>query len=96
MVVDAVAEIEASKAGSVGNPISKIENSSAAFARFFRELLKDETVPDGIPYAVPWDELEKKAKKIPAKVKSIRGKLNVPHERFHLASDRRYRWAGND
>jgi hypothetical protein len=37
--------------------------------------------------------LEKK-RKIPAKVKSIRGKLNVPRERFHLTSDGRYLWAG--
>ena len=63
VVVDALAEIEASKAGSVGNPKSKIDNSPAAFARFFRDLLKDETVPESIPPAVPWDELEKKGKK---------------------------------
>jgi len=37
--------------------------------------------------------LEKK-RKVSAKVKSIRGKLNVPRERFHLTSDGRYRWAG--
>lgn len=54
-----------------------------------------ETVPEGIPPAVPWDQLEKK-RKIPAKVKSIRGKLNVPRERFHLTSDGRYLWAGKE
>jgi len=37
--------------------------------------------------------LEKK-RKILASVKKIRGKLNVPRERFHLASDGRYLWAG--
>jgi len=42
---------------------------------------------------VPWDQLEKEMKN-PAKVKSIRGKLNVPRERFHLTSDDRYLWAG--
>jgi hypothetical protein len=42
---------------------------------------------------LPWNQLEKKPK-IPAKVKSIRGKLNVPRERFHLTSNDRYRWAG--
>jgi len=52
-------------------------------------------VPEGIPPAVPWEQLEKKWK-LPAKVKSIRGKLNVPCERFHLTSDGRYRWAGKE
>ena len=65
----------------------------AEFARFFRDVVNDETVPDGIPYAVPWDQLEKK-RKISAKVKSIRVKLNVPLERFHITADGRYRWAG--
>jgi len=63
-------------------------------ARLFRDLLKDETVPERIPPAVPWNHLEKK-RKVSAKVKSIRGKLNVPRERFHLTSDGRYLWAGN-
>ena len=60
-----------------------------------RESFRGETVPEGIPPAIPWDQLEKK-RKIPAKVKSIRGKLNVPRERFHLTSDDRYRWAGKE
>ena len=92
VVVDCLKQLEAHKAGSVETK-SKIDDSSTAFARFFRDLLKDETVPEGIPPAVPWDQLEKK-RKIPAKVKSIRGKLNVPRERFHLTSDGRYLWAG--
>lgn len=92
VVVDALVEIDAYKTSANGNK-SKIDASSYPFARFFRELLKDETVPEGIPPAVPWDQLEKK-RKIPAKVKSIRGKLNVSRERFHLTSDGRYLWAG--
>ena len=94
MVAESLNEIEAHKGGSVKTN-SKIDATSTTFARFFRELLKDETVPDDIPFAVPWDQLEKK-RKIPAKVKSIRGKLNVPRERFHLTSEGRYRRAGND
>jgi hypothetical protein len=44
---------------------------------------------------VPYDELEKKLKKnIPQKVKSIRGKLNVPRERFHLRDRSAFVWAG--
>ena len=42
-----------------------------------------EAIPDGIPFAVPWDELAKQHAKIPAKVRKIRGKLNVSRERFH-------------
>lgn len=94
VVVEALAQIEAHKAGSVVSK-PRFDNSSTALARFFRDLVNDETVPEGIPPAVPWDQLEKK-RKIPAKVKSIRGKLNVPRERFHLTSDGRYRWAGTD
>jgi hypothetical protein len=95
VVVEGLGQIEAHKAKSVpAKP--KFDNSSTAFARFFRDLVNDETVPEGIPPAVPWDQLEKKGKKVPAKVKSIRGKLNVPRERFHLTSEDRYRWAGKE
>ncbi len=37
--------------------------------------------PRDNPFAVPWQELEKKMK-VPAIVKKIRGKLNVPPERL--------------
>jgi hypothetical protein len=92
VVVDCLKQLAARKAGLVETN-SKIDHSSTAFARFFRDLLKDETVPEGIPPAVPWDQLEKK-RKIPASVKRIRGKLNVPRERFHVTEDGRYSWAG--
>jgi hypothetical protein len=49
-------------------------------------------VPEGIPWAVPYDGLHEKQKT--AKVKSIRGKLNVPRERFHLLGRTTYLWAG--
>jgi len=62
--------------------------------KIVRESFPGASVPEGIPPAVPWDQLEKKGKKIPARVKSIRGKLNVPRERFHLTSDGSYLWAG--
>ncbi len=64
---------------------------SMGIEQYLKEQLSPEAIP--IPPAVPWDQLEKK-RKIPAKVKSIRGKLNVPRERFHVTSDGRYRWAG--
>ena len=73
--------------GDFWGRISEKFNGSGVFSR--------ETVPEGIPPTVPWDHLEKK-RKLPAKVKSIRGKLNVPRERFHLTSDGRYLWAGKE
>ena len=66
--------------------------STAAFTRFFRDTVNDETVPDGIPPAVPWEQLEKKMK-VPNQAKSVRGKLNVPRERFR-SRDGTYLWAG--
>jgi hypothetical protein len=61
VVVEALGQIETHKAGStVSKP--KFNSSSLSFARLFRDLLKDETVPEGIPPAVPWDQLEKKRK----------------------------------
>lgn len=63
------------------------------FDRYFAGLVKEQTVPDDIPVAVSWDELDKK-RKIPAAVKRIRGKLNVPRERFRVTASGRYVWAG--
>jgi len=66
---------------------------SDTFERYFRNLVKSQSVPDNIPWAVPWDELEKKMS-IPGSVKRVRGKLNVPRERFRFTSDKAYVWAG--
>ena len=65
----------------------------AAFVKLFKKIVDAETVPEGIPFAVPWDELAKQMK-FPAKVRKIRGKLNVPRERFHLRGKDEYLWAG--
>jgi len=65
----------------------------ADFDRYFAVLAKEQTVPDDIPAAVPWEELEKE-RKIPAAVKRIRGKLNVPRERFRVTASGGYVWAG--
>ena len=48
---------------------------------------------------MPYDELakQKKVKKVPAKLRQIRGKLNVPRERFRKHAPRGpYLWAGLD
>ena len=65
-----------------------------SFTKLFKTVMTSETVPEGIPFATPWTELEKKGLKIPAKVKNIRGKLNVPRERFRLRGKDEYLWAG--
>jgi hypothetical protein len=45
-----------------------------------------------VTLAVAWEELEKKHK-VPAAVKKICGKLNVPRERFWLTATGLYRQA---
>lgn len=65
----------------------------AEFPRYFAAIIKDQSVPSDIPWAVPWEELEK-TRKIPASAKRIRGKLNVPRERFRITIDKQYVWAG--
>jgi hypothetical protein len=80
-----------SRATYHGIPASDV----ASFVKAFKRIIDDETVPEGIPWATPYDELEEKQKiRIPSKVKSIRGKLNVPRERFHLRGKTEYLWAG--
>jgi hypothetical protein len=66
---------------------------SDTFERHFRDLVRSQSVPDNIPWAVSWDELEKKMS-VPASAKRIRGKLNVPRERFRITSEKTYVWAG--
>jgi hypothetical protein len=66
---------------------------SNTFQRYFRDVVNSQSVPDNIPWAIPWDELSKKMP-IPASAKRIRGKLNVPRERFRITSDKEYVWAG--
>ncbi len=66
-----------------------------AFTGLLRTVVDAETVPAGIPFAKPWDELERSFVKSDLnKARRIRGKLNVPRERFHLVSKGVYKWAG--
>jgi len=67
----------------------------ASFLQKFREIVDEETVPEGFPFATPYDELEKKLRRsVPAKLVKVRGKLNVPRERFQLRGKSEYLWAG--
>jgi hypothetical protein len=92
------AEKAREKAEENGEPLpapTKPATDAAGFRREFKRIIEDETVPAGFPFAVPYDDLEKKLrKKVPAKLRSIRGKLNVPRERFHRHDDGTYSWAG--
>jgi len=67
------------------------------FAKFLKQTVADESVPAGIPPAIPWDDLAAKKKWTPAQLKkaqSVRGKLNVPRERFRQTEDGSFLWAG--
>ena len=66
------------------------------FARLFKEVVVESTVPDWIPPAMPWAQVAKKFKKvkIPTRAVKIRGKLNVPRERFRTNGRGEYVWAG--
>jgi hypothetical protein len=67
----------------------------ALFTKFFKSIVVESAVPEWIPPAMPWEEVEKKFKtKVPARAKKIRGKLNVPRERFRVREDGQFVWAG--
>jgi hypothetical protein len=74
-----------------GKPLTA-NSSRSAFAKFFKGLVHSQSGPEGVPFGASWDEVEMKVK-VPAAVKTLRGKLNVPRERFWITSDRRYRVA---
>ena len=65
------------------------------FSRKFKQLIDEETVPAGFPFGTDYEQLAKSLRKtIPAQLKKVRGKLNVPRERFHLIDGGQYKWAG--
>jgi UPF0758 N-terminal len=65
--------------------------SLTAFIKLFKDLVNSASVPEALPSAVPWEEL---GDKVPARARKIRGKLNVPRERFRLTEGGEYVWAG--
>ncbi len=68
------------------------------FVKLFKSIVKESAVPAWIPSAMAWEQVEKKfkTKKVPAIAKKIRGKLNVPRERFRVQEDGQYLWAGEE
>ena len=108
VAAEAMAQVEAWKqeakataegADKIANRRSPIANPAEAFARFLKETVNDESVPAGIPPAIPWDDLAAMKKWTSAQLKkaqAVRGKLNVPRERFRQTEDGQYIWAGKD
>ena len=108
VAIEALAQVETWKqearaasepASRLVNRKSPIVNPSAAFARFLKETVNDESVPQGIPPAIPWDDLAAKNKWTSTQLKkaqAVRGKLNVPREWFQQTEDGQYIWAGKD
>ena len=89
---------EAQEAEEEGRPAPKPPGPTTDFVSFkkvFKRIVDEETVPEGIPFAVLYEELKKKRRiDVPKKVEKIRGKLNVPRERFHVRGKSQYVWAG--
>ena len=95
VIAEAIHQVELWKIESKDKKPSKppkADASSVALIKFFRDAVNEETVPDGIPAGVSWEELEKKMT-VPKQAKNVRGKLNVPRERFRQRADG-YIWAG--
>jgi hypothetical protein len=86
---------KAEKEGDPAPARPKPVTDCPSFGRRFKEAVEEETVPEGFPFGLDYDELKKKTKKeVPAKLKKVRGKLNVPRERFHSVGQGQYKWAG--
>jgi hypothetical protein len=89
------ARAKAEEHGDPGPERPKPKADRAAFARLFKVIVEEETVPEGFEFGTEYGALEKKlGRKIPPKVVKVRGKLNVPRERFHSVGKTQYKWAG--
>ena len=86
------------KAEKVGDPTPippKAATDFTGFSRKFKQLIDNETVPADFPFGTDFSQLAKSLHKtIPAQLKKVRGKLNVPRERFHSVGSGLYKWAG--
>ncbi len=70
--------------------VEATEPTFADFARRFKALVKQQSAPEDIPFAVAWEKIEKK-RTVPGHVKRLRGKLNVPRERFWTTAEGEYK-----
>ena len=100
VVADAIHQVGQFKFDACENEAKKLiafDASYESFAKFLKDTVMDESVPAGIPPAVPWDDLAAKKKWTTAQFKkaaAVRGKLNVPRERFRQTEDGEFVWAG--
>lgn len=86
---------KAEKGGDPTPAPPKPASDFKGFSRRFKQLIDEETVPVGFPFGTDYERLAKSLQKpIPAQLKEVRGKLNVPRERFHSTSAGLYSWAG--
>ena len=73
------------------NPLELISESSYAdFTAYFKSFIQRQTVPLDIPWGMPWEVLKQQGVHVPNHTKSIRGKYNVPRERFRKDHDEKY------
>ena len=102
VVADAIHQIGQFKfdaSENQGKKLLALDASYESVAKFLKETVADESVPAGVPSAVPWDELAAKKKWKPSELKkaqAVRGKLNVPRERFRATEDGEFVWAGTE
>jgi hypothetical protein len=101
VIAEAVLTVERWKFQNAGNnggkKHPKLDATYEAFAKFFKGTVQDECVPDGIAPAIAWDDLAAKKKWTTSQLKkaqAVRGKLNVPRERFRQTDDGAFVWAG--
>jgi hypothetical protein len=95
--VQAAARVIDPDIGSEAEPpqLAMSVRAPRGFEKLFKSIVIEATVPDWIPPAMDWEQVEKKYKtKVPARARRIRGKLNVPRERFRQTEDDRFVWAG--
>lgn len=87
-----------SKKGAAQAEFAGFAPTPDEFARRFKEIIEAETVEAGWPAGVPYDKLAKQKKaQVPSRLRQVRGKLNVPRERFRRHSPKGpYEWAGRD
>jgi hypothetical protein len=91
VVANAVYEVEKYKFDALNDEKKETRrepernDAYTAFEQLFREIMLEQSVAQGIPPAVPWDQLAAKKKWTPTQLKkaqAVRGKLNVSRERF--------------
>jgi hypothetical protein len=95
VIAESLNAVELWKASATDKkPGKPVEGDGGDFAKFLRKTIEAETIPNAIPPAVSWDDLKKKGVPVVQAIK-VRGKLNVPRERFRQKKDGTYIWAGN-